>query len=105
MANRYKDELPIQPWNGPPPRAVVRVPGSKSLTNRALVVAALADGPSILSGALDSHDTRVMIEALRLLGIAVEHDPSSATIKVQGCSGRIPSRGASLKVGNSGTTL
>jgi 3-phosphoshikimate 1-carboxyvinyltransferase len=101
----YPDELLIKTWDGPPPRAVVRVPGSKSLTNRALVVAALADGPSILSGALDSHDTRVMIEALRLLGIAVEHDPSSATIKVQGCSGRIPSRGASLKVGNSGTTL
>ena len=46
----YPDRLPIEPWSGPPPRAAVRVPGSKSLTNRALVVAALADGPSRLIG-------------------------------------------------------
>jgi len=83
----------------------VRVPGSKSLTNRALVVAALADGPSVLSGALDSEDTRVMVEALRTLGIAVLHDATSATIKVQGCSGRIPSHAASLHLANSGTSL
>jgi 3-phosphoshikimate 1-carboxyvinyltransferase len=81
----YADELQIQPWDGRPPCAAVRVPGSKSLTNRALVVAALADGPSVLSGALDSQDTRVMVEALRTLGIAVDLDSSSATIKVQGC--------------------
>ena len=54
------------------------MPGSKSLTNRALIVAALADGPSTLTGALDSDDTRVMVEALRRLGIAVEHDPDAA---------------------------
>ncbi len=40
----YPPLLPIAPWNGPPPRASVRVPGSKSLTNRALPIAALADG-------------------------------------------------------------
>jgi 3-phosphoshikimate 1-carboxyvinyltransferase len=101
----YPDELRIQPWDGPPPRAAVRVPGSKSLTNRALVVAALADGPSVLSETLDSEDTRVMVEALGTLCIAIEHDSSSATIKVQGCSGRIPSRAASLRVANSGTSL
>jgi len=101
----YPDELPIQPWDGPPPSAAVRVPGSKSLTNRALVVAALADGSSVLSGALDCQDTRVMVEALRTLGIAVLHDSRSATINVQGCSGRIPSRAASLHVANSGTSL
>jgi 3-phosphoshikimate 1-carboxyvinyltransferase len=101
----YPDELPIPPWTGPPPRAVVRVPGSKSLTNRALVVAAMARGPSVLSGALDCDDTRVMVEALRTLAIGVDHDPSSALIKVQGCSGSIPSKSASLQVGNSGTSL
>jgi len=101
----YPAELPIQPWDGPPPRAAVRVPGSKSLTNRALVVAALADGQSVLSGALDSEDTRVMVEALRTLSIVAVHDPSSATITVQGCSGRIPSRAASLHLANSGTSL
>ena len=81
------------------------MPGSKSLTNRALVVAALADGPSVLSAALDSEDTRVMVDALRTLGIAVDHDASSATINVQGCAGRIPARAASLYVANSGTSL
>jgi len=98
-------EILIQPWSGPPPRAAVRVPGSKSLTNRALVVAALAEGPSVLSGALDSEDTRVMVEALKALGIAVDHDVSSATINVRGCSGWIPTRAASLYVANSGTSL
>ena len=52
----------------------LRVPGSKSLTNRALVVAALAEGPSVLRGALDCEDTQVMVAALRALGIEVEHD-------------------------------
>ena len=61
----YPSEITIDPWNAAPPQAVVRVPGSKSLTNRALVVAALADGPSILRGALDCEDTQVMVAALR----------------------------------------
>src|SRR5262249_21320851 len=101
----HPQETPIDLWSGPPPRAVVRVPGSKSLTNRALLVAALADGQSVLTGALDCDDTRVMIEALRALGIDVEHEPSAATIKVRGCGGRIPAKSASLYVANSGTTL
>ncbi len=101
----YPDRLLIEPWNGPPPRADVQVPGSKSLTNRAMVVAALADGPSVLSGALDSEDTRVMVGALRTLGITIDHDASTATISLQGCSGAIPSRAASLSVANSGTSL
>jgi 3-phosphoshikimate 1-carboxyvinyltransferase len=101
----YPDEITINPWTGPPPMATVRVPGSKSLTNRALIVAALADGPSTLLGALDSDDTRVMIDSLRRLGIAVEHDPAAATIGLQGCNGRIPSKDAELFVANSGTSL
>jgi 3-phosphoshikimate 1-carboxyvinyltransferase len=101
----YPPELLIAPQADPPPRGVVRVPGSKSLTNRALVIAALAEGPSLLRGALDCEDTQVMVAALSSLGIAVEHDVSSALIKVQGCSGTIPSRGASLYLANSGTSL
>ena len=101
----YPAELPIEPWSGAPPGTVIRVPGSKSLTNRALIVAAMADGPSVLTGALDSEDTRVMLESLRRLGIAVEHDPASATIRVPGCGGSIPAREASLEVANSGTSL
>jgi 3-phosphoshikimate 1-carboxyvinyltransferase len=83
----------------------MRVPGSKSLTNRALIIAAMADGPSVLTGALDSEDTRVMLDSLRRLGIGVEHDPASARIRVQGCGGSIPASSASLEVANSGTSL
>ena len=60
-----------------PVAGTIRPPGSKSITNRALVCAALAQGESILEGALASEDTRVMIEALKRLGIHVEHDPSA----------------------------
>ncbi len=101
----YPAELPIATWAGAPPVAAVRVPGSKSLTNRALIVAAMADGPSVLSGALDSEDTRVMVESLRRLGIGVEHDPANAVIRVQGCGGTIPASTASLEIANSGTSL
>jgi 3-phosphoshikimate 1-carboxyvinyltransferase len=101
----YPAELLIEPWTGTPPQAIVRVPGSKSLTNRALVVAALAEGPSVLRGALDCEDTQVMVAALRAIGIEVGHDVSSAVITVQGCSAVIPSREASLYVANSGTSL
>jgi 3-phosphoshikimate 1-carboxyvinyltransferase len=101
----YPSELLIEPWTGTPPSAVAQVPGSKSLTNRALVVAALAEGSSILRGALDCEDTQVMVAALRGLGIEVEHDVSSSRVTVQGCSGVIPSRAASLYLANSGTSL
>jgi 3-phosphoshikimate 1-carboxyvinyltransferase len=101
----YPSQVLIKPWNGPPPRAVVQVPGSKSLTNRALIAAALADGRSILTGALDCEDTQVMVTALRAIGIEVEHDTAAAQIKVIGCSGKIPARAASLDVANSGTSL
>jgi 3-phosphoshikimate 1-carboxyvinyltransferase len=97
--------LPIDPWAGPPPKATVRVPGSKSLTNRALIIAALAEGPSSLTGALDSDDSRVMVDALKALGIPVEHDREKATIAVKGCAGAIPSKEAELYVANSGTSL
>src|SRR3954465_3534565 len=102
MSSHCPELMPIEPWTGPPPEAVVRVPGSKSLTNRALIVAAMADGKSTLTGALDSEDTRVMVQALRGLGIAVTHDPGAAVIEVEGCGGRFPAREANLQVANSG---
>ncbi len=98
-------ELAISPWSGPPPRAVVQVPGSKSLTNRALVTAALALGESTLTGALDSEDTRVMVEALGKLGFDVRHDPDRAVIAIMGRGGEIPARSAELHLKNSGTSL
>src|SRR5437660_11137231 len=101
----YPAEITPGRWTGAPENARVRGPGSKSLTNRALIVAALADGPSTLTGALDSDDTRVMVDSLRRLGIAVEHDLAAATIRVAGCGGRIPVDAAELYVANSGTSL
>jgi 3-phosphoshikimate 1-carboxyvinyltransferase len=101
----YPAEMTIEPWSGPPPVASFRVPGSKSLTNRAMAIAAMADGSSTLSGALHSEDTQVMIEALKALGIAIDHDAKTAVVRIEGCSGRIPARQASLYVANSGTSL
>jgi 3-phosphoshikimate 1-carboxyvinyltransferase len=88
-----------------PPQLRIRVPGSKSLTNRALIVAALAEGDSQLIGALDSDDTRVMVDGLRQLGLTVECDWSVGAIRIQGCGGAIPSRTADLFLANSGTSL
>ena len=96
-----------------PVRAEITVPGSKSITNRALILAALADGEVTLTGALWSEDTQVMTEALRTLGfeVRVEPDPEefcNRTITVQGLGGRIPNAGTPEKplelfVGNAGT--
>ncbi|MBI2823722.1 MAG: 3-phosphoshikimate 1-carboxyvinyltransferase [Planctomycetia bacterium] len=83
----------------------IRPPGSKSITNRALVCAALADGRSTLAGLLASEDTRVMIDALRKLGVAVGIDAATCTATIEGCGGRIPAAQADLYVANSGTTV
>ncbi len=97
------DAIEIRPTG--PLHGSIRPPGSKSITNRALVCAALADGESLLTGALDSDDTRVMIESLGRLGIAVEHDRAAASVRVVGCGGRAPATEADLDAANSGTTL
>ena len=82
-------------------RGTVRLPGSKSISNRALLLAALAEGTTTLTRLLDADDTRVMIEALRALGVTVERDGETA--RVAGCAGRFPARRADLFVGNAGT--
>ena len=87
-----------------PPNATVTVPGSKSVTNRALVAAALAHGRSALTGALLADDTEAMIDALRGLGIGVEVDRSTATIEVEGTGGSLPAQTAQINVRLSGTT-
>ena len=92
------------PLSGPVD-AVVQPPGSKSITNRALICAALAEGPSLLTGALDSEDTQVMVRALQTLGIGVRHDPDQRQITVEGRGGDIPARQADLFLANSGTSL
>ncbi len=82
--------------------ADVSVPGSKSYTNRALLIAALANGRSRLSGALESDDTRYMADALSALGVRSRIESEGAVI-VDGAGGRIPVPNARLFVGNSGT--
>jgi 3-phosphoshikimate 1-carboxyvinyltransferase len=99
-----QDALTIVPALSPV-RGRIRPPGSKSITNRALVCAALAQGTSTLTGALDSEDTRVMIDSLGRLGIRVESRDAGHTLIVHGCGGTIPAKQADLFVGNSGTTI
>ena len=86
-----------------PVNAVVTVPGSKSYTNRALLVAALAEGRSRLTGALFSDDTHYMCEALRKLGVEIEADAEGCTFDVVGNGGKIPVDHAELYIGNAGT--
>src|SRR5580704_10927180 len=107
MGMDEKPEIPsigIEPLRGPI-RATVRPPGSKSITNRALIVAALASGSSRLTGALDSNDTRVMVESLRQLGLQLTHDLPAQTIDIAGCAGRLPANSAELWLENSGTSI
>lgn len=98
----YPDKLPIQPFTRPV-RGSVTLPGSKSITNRALILAALGTKTVILRGALFSRDTRIMVAALKQLGFAVETDEKALTITITGHGGQIPVREAKLDVGNAGT--
>jgi 3-phosphoshikimate 1-carboxyvinyltransferase len=96
------DALEIVPLSRPcDVRAIV--PGSKSYTNRALVLAALADGTSVLKGALFSDDTVLMANALREVGIGVDADPDRIRFTVRGAGGSIPQKEATVFVGNAGT--
>jgi len=88
-----------------PIRGSIRPPGSKSITNRALVCAALAAGESRLTGALDSQDTRVMVAGLAALGFHVAADWAAGTITVAGSAGRVPATEATLDCAASGTTI
>lgn len=106
------DLIEISPLKNPV-SAAITIPGSKSITNRALVLAALADGVTTLKGALWSEDTQVMAECLRMLGISVDVavDPlesGNRILTVRGQGGLIPAPGTPAKpldlfVGNAGT--
>jgi 3-phosphoshikimate 1-carboxyvinyltransferase len=85
--------------------AAVRVPGSKSITNRALLLAALAHGRSVIDGVLISDDTRRMAAALVALGFTVEIDEAVRQIAVFGCGGAIPASQANLDAGGAGTAM
>lgn len=96
------DLLPIQPFTRPV-SGEVELPGSKSLTNRALMLAALCDKPVALTSALFSEDTQLMTEALRKLGIAIDADPKTSTVRVSGQAGAFAMPSADLFVGLAGT--
>ena len=83
----------------------IRPPGSKSISNRALICAALAHGTSTLTGILLSDDTHVMIDSLSRLGVKIELNESDRVLKVVGCNGQLPNQEAQLYVDNSGTTI
>jgi 3-phosphoshikimate 1-carboxyvinyltransferase len=100
IPERFPDSLVIRPKGSVD--GTIRVPGSKSITNRAVLCAALAGGTSTLTGALQAEDTKVMMECLQRLGgsFAVEAD----SVTVVGTGGRLRAPEGPLFVGASGTT-
>jgi len=81
----------------------VTLPGSKSISNRVLLLAALCRGQTTVHDLLDSDDTRVMLDALRKLGCAVAQ--SGNTVTIDGLAGQLPQRRAQLFMGNAGTAI
>jgi 3-phosphoshikimate 1-carboxyvinyltransferase len=90
---------------GPIARAAgsVRMPGSKSISNRVLLLAALSRGNTLVRDLLDADDTRVMLEALRRLGVQAERVPEG--VSVHGVAGEFPVKSANLALGNAGTAF
>jgi 3-phosphoshikimate 1-carboxyvinyltransferase len=91
----------------PPLRSLagsVRLPGSKSISNRVLLLAALARGETVVRDLLDSHDTAYMLTALAALGVASASDPDGGR-RVQGAGGAFPVKSGDLFLGNAGTAL
>ena len=91
---------PVKPFD-----LTLSPPGSKSLTNRALLIAALGDGTSVLDGVLFADDTRRMLEALKDLGFLLEVDEDAGRVAVHGLNGRFPADQAELNLGNAGTAM
>ncbi|QDU76101.1 3-phosphoshikimate 1-carboxyvinyltransferase [Bremerella volcania] len=96
-------EIAIAPCG--PITGSIRPPGSKSLTNRALIIAALAKGQSTLTGALESEDTEVMIDSLRRIGVSIAHDPANHTLTVEGNGGKFRGDNTEMFIANSGTSM
>ncbi|MDW8337314.1 MAG: bifunctional 3-phosphoshikimate 1-carboxyvinyltransferase/cytidylate kinase [Tepidimonas sp.] len=82
----------------------VRLPGSKSISNRVLLLAALSEGRTVVRDLLDSDDTRVMLQALQTLGCQLQR-LDATTVAVDGLGGRLPVPQASLFLGNAGTAM
>lgn len=97
-------DIAIKPFpNNHKNEYIVEVPGSKSITNRALLLAALANGKSTLSGVLFSDDSRHFLQSLISLGFRVEIDEEAKQVTVYGEGGNIPKKDATINVGSAGT--
>ena len=104
MTGQFPPALDIPPLEVPP-NATVRLPGSKSITNRALLCAALAAGETTLTGALFADDTEAMVAAVRSLGAEVICAPQEAKVWIRGTAGTVATpRGAVVDARMSGTT-
>lgn len=99
MPNPFLDIPPMASAQG-----TLRLPGSKSLSNRALLLAALAKGHTRLHGLLDADDTRVMLNALQTLGVTIRQ-AEQGVYTIEGVGGAFPVRQASLFLGNAGTAF
>jgi 3-phosphoshikimate 1-carboxyvinyltransferase len=84
---------------------IISLPGSKSITNRALLIAALANGVSELKGLLFADDTEALLALLTELKIKVELDPQNKSCRIEGCNGKFPVEAASLWCHDAGTVL
>lgn len=102
-ADEWPKAVEIRPLHGPID-ASVRLPGSKSETNRALLVAALAEGTTTLRGVLDSDDTQAMLSSLDALGIPVESVDGDSVLRIEGCAGELPAGPIRVYARQSGTT-
>ena len=96
------DKYRVKPLTGTAPLAV-RVPGSKSITNRALMLAALGQGECCLQGVLFSDDSRAFLSCLKELGFEVRIEEEKQQVTVTGLGGVIPNRNASINVRSAGT--
>jgi 3-phosphoshikimate 1-carboxyvinyltransferase len=98
FATEFLDIPPLDSAAG-----TVLLPGSKSISNRVLLLAALSAGTTTVHELLDSDDTRVMLDALRALGCGVKH--SGTAVEITGLAGRAPAQHARLFLGNAGTAM
>lgn len=98
FATEFIDLPPLQTASG-----LVRLPGSKSISNRVLLLAGLSEGTTVVHDLLDSDDTRVMLDALRALGCLLEREGEA--LRVTGLGARLRATEAKLFLGNAGTAM
>jgi 3-phosphoshikimate 1-carboxyvinyltransferase len=102
-SNHLVDHLDLPPLSGA--AGTIRLPGSKSISNRTLLLAALSSGVTHIHDLLSSDDVDRMLEALAKLGVQVERGPATGEVRVHGCDGAFPVKDADLFLGNAGTAF